>query len=140
MTHIITSLCLRDGGCIEVCPVECIVPGKPESEWPWMYIDPDTCIDCGACIPECPFEAIFTEDEVPEAYSAKGGEHLSSPTDAGVAGRATEHYEGHNNKGEAVVLEKTVTLQAGETVNLRGDIQPNYDFYKTGPGYSAVGK
>ena len=27
MTHIITSLCLRDRGCIEVCPVECIVPG-----------------------------------------------------------------------------------------------------------------
>ena len=30
MTHIITSLCLRDGACMEVCPVECIVPGKPE--------------------------------------------------------------------------------------------------------------
>jgi ferredoxin len=59
MTHIITSLCLRDGGCVEVCPVECIVPGKPDAEWPWYYIDPDTCIDCGACIPECPFEAIF---------------------------------------------------------------------------------
>ena len=29
MTHIITSLCLRDGGCVTVCPVECIVPGKP---------------------------------------------------------------------------------------------------------------
>ncbi|MBI3177439.1 MAG: 4Fe-4S binding protein, partial [Chloroflexi bacterium] len=27
MTHIITSLCLRDGGCVEVCPVECIIPG-----------------------------------------------------------------------------------------------------------------
>jgi hypothetical protein len=32
MTHIITSLCLRDAGCVEVCPVECIVPGKPEAE------------------------------------------------------------------------------------------------------------
>ena len=74
MTHIITSLCLRDGGCIEVCPVECIIPGKPESEWPWMYIDPDTCIDCGACIPECPYEAIFTEDETPIWLSEKPGE------------------------------------------------------------------
>ena len=27
MTHIITSLCVRDRGCIEVCPVECMVPG-----------------------------------------------------------------------------------------------------------------
>ena len=30
MTHIITSLCLRDGACVEVCPVECIIAGKPE--------------------------------------------------------------------------------------------------------------
>ena len=64
MTHIITSLCLRDGACVEVCPVECIIAGKPENEWPWYFIDPDTCIDCGACIPECPFEAIFVEEEV----------------------------------------------------------------------------
>jgi hypothetical protein len=27
MTHIITSLCLRFG-CVDVCPVECIVPGN----------------------------------------------------------------------------------------------------------------
>lgn len=137
MTHIITSLCLRDGGCIEVCPVECIVPGKPESEWPWMYIDPDTCIDCGACIPECPYEAIFTEDEVPSDYSAKGGERLSAPTDPNFIERAIEHYEGHDNKGQAVVLEETVVLEPGDIVDLRGDIQPNYDFFKSGPGYNA---
>ena len=65
MTHIITNICLRDGGCAEVCPVECIVPGKPEEEWPLYYIDPDTCIDCGACVPECPWEAIFPEEDVP---------------------------------------------------------------------------
>jgi ferredoxin len=140
MTHIITSLCLRDSGCIEVCPVECIVPGKPEGEWPWMYIDPDTCIDCGACIPECPYEAIFTEDETPADYTAKGGERLSKPGDANFAPRATEHYEGHDNKGTPVVLEETVLLAAGEVVNLREDIQPNYDFFKSGPGYSAIGK
>jgi ferredoxin len=140
MTHIITSLCLRDGGCIEVCPVECIVPGKPESEWPWMYIDPDTCIDCGACIPECPYEAIFTEDETPADFTAKGGERLSKPGDPNLAPRATEHYEGHDNKGAAVVLEQTVLLEPGEVVNLREDIQPNYDFFKGGPGYTAIGK
>ena len=59
MTHIITSLCLRDGACMEVCPVECIVPGKPEEEWPWYFIDPDTCIDCGACVPEFFFDFNF---------------------------------------------------------------------------------
>ena len=140
MTHIITSLCLRDGGCIEVCPVECIVPGKPESEWPWMYIDPDTCIDCGACIPECPYEAIFTEDETPANYQAKGGEKLSKPGDPKYAAKAHEHYEGHDNKGATIILDEVVTLEAGDVVDFRQDIPPNYDFYKAGPGYKAIGK
>jgi ferredoxin--NADP+ reductase len=48
--------------------VECIVPGQPEEEWPWYYIDPDTCIDCGACVPECPVEAILPEEDLPEEY------------------------------------------------------------------------
>ena len=107
MTHIITSLCLRDAGCVEVCPVECIVPGKPQEEWPWFYIDPDTCIDCGACIPECPFEAIFPEDEVPTSYTAKGGEYISLKGQKG-------HYEGTNHHGEAVVLDSVRQLAAGE--------------------------
>ena len=88
MTHIITQLCIRDGACVEVCPVECIVPGIPESEWPWYYIDPDTCIDCGACVPECPVDAIFPEEDVPEEYA--------------------------------------------------DDIQPNYDYFADGPGYSVL--
>ena len=137
MTHIITSLCLRDAACITVCPVECIVPGQPVSEWPWMYIDPDTCIDCGACIPECPYEAIFTEDETPADYAAKGGEKLNAPRDPTYRDRANEHYEGHDYQGQPIVLEHTLVLQPGEVVNLRDDISPNYDFFKAGPGYNA---
>lgn len=114
MTHIITSLCLRDGACIEVCPVECIVKGMPENEWPWMYIDPDTCIDCGACVPECPYEAIFPEDEVPEAYTMKAGQKRVP----------------HDTKAE-------VEAKGGEVVNLRDDIPFNPQFYKEGPGYKA---
>ena len=68
MTHIITSLCIRDRGCIEVCPVECMVPGQPVAEWPWIYIDPDTCIDCGACIPECHVQAIYAGDDGPAKW------------------------------------------------------------------------
>lgn len=135
MTYIITSLCLRDSGCVEVCPVECIVPGKPVEEWPWYYIDPDTCIDCGACVPECPFEAIFVEDEVPDQYEAKGGEQVSKPK--GTAGY-DEVYDGTNHHGEAVHLEGVRTLEAGETVDLTPDIQPNYDYFQSGPGYSAL--
>lgn len=133
MTHIITSLCLRDAGCVEVCPVECIVPGLPMSEWPWYYIDPDTCIDCGACIPECPYEAIFPEDEVPTSYTAKGSEYLSR---VGFSG----HYEGTNHHGEAVVLETVKQLSAGEVVDLTEDNQKNYDYFQKGPGYSALEK
>ena len=80
MTHTITELCIRDGACVEVCPVECIIPGLPEDEWPLYYIDPDTCIDCGACVPECPVEAIFPEEDVPEEYegdTAKNAEFFS---------------------------------------------------------------
>jgi len=135
MTHVITSLCLRDGGCATVCPVECIVPGKPESEWPLYYIDPDTCIDCGACVPECPFSAIFPEDEVPAAYRAKGGEKVAEPV--GTAGH-TEVYDGSDHHGNAVHLESTRTLAAGEVLNLRTSIETNADFYTKGPGYNAA--
>ena len=132
MTHIITSLCVRDGGCVEVCPVECIVPGNPQDKYPWYYIDPDACIDCGACIPECPYDAIFTEDEVPDAYEATGGEYVSMPV--GTAGYDTE-YTGTNHHGVEVKLSATKTLEAGETLDLTPDIKPNYDFFTDGSGY-----
>jgi ferredoxin len=135
MTHIITSLCLRDSSCIEVCPVECIIPGKPIDQWPLYYIDPDTCIDCGACVPECPWEAIFPEEEVPSSYEAKGDEHVSKP--AGTAGY-DEVYDGENARGEPVHLKHTRCLEAGEVVDLTEDIHFNYDYFSKGPGYSAL--
>lgn len=135
MTHIITSLCLRDGGCETVCPVECIVPGKPQENWPWFYIDPETCIDCGACVPECPYLAIFPEDEVPEAYKARGGERVSMPV--GTPG-FVEVFDGKSYDGEPVHIKSTRTLQAGEVINLRNDIPINGEYYSKGPGYNAL--
>jgi ferredoxin len=135
MTHIITSLCLRDSSCVDVCPVECIVPGKPVDEWPWFYIDPDTCIDCGACIPECPYEAIFTEEEVPPAYAAKGGEVQAMSS--GAAG-FDQPWDGENEHGDAVHLNFTRKLEAGQVVDLTPDIKPNYDYFSKGPGYKAL--
>ena len=134
MPHVITSLCLRDSGCATVCPVECIVPGKPVDEHPLFYIDPDTCIDCGACAPECPFSAIFPDSEVPAAYKAKGGERMSAPK--GTAG-FDEVFDGSNHNGEPVHVEATRTLKAGEVVDLTSDIARNADYFKSGPGYSA---
>ena len=123
MTHIITSLCLRDNGCSEVCPVECINPGTPVEQWPTYYIDPSTCIDCGACVPECPFKAIFPEDEVPWAYQTAGNEVINAP---GLTGR----YESMNHHQEKIVLDTTRPVNAGEILDLRPSIQSNYDFYK----------
>jgi len=136
MTHVITGLCLRDGGCATVCPVECIVPGKPTDQYPWYYIDAETCIDCGACVPECPYSAIFPEDEVPSAYKAKGSELLSMPK--GTEG-FSEIYDGKNQDGEPVHLEGTRKLSAGESVDLTTSIDVNSAFFKEGPGYKAVG-
>ena len=130
MTHIITSLCLRDSGCVDVCPVECIVPGEPKEEYPLYYIDPDTCIDCGACVPECPYSAIFPEDEVPAAYIAQGNEYLNRAGNEG-------HYEGENHNGEEVILDTVKQLNSGDEIDLTEDIQANYDYFNNGPGYSA---
>lgn len=123
MTHVITSLCLRDNGCEQVCPVECISPGESAEEWPTYYIDPHTCIDCGACVPECPFSAIFPEDEVPVSYRAVGGEYINQP---GLTG----HYESTNHYGEAVVLTTTRQLSTGEVVNLTGSIAENANYFR----------
>jgi len=123
MTHVITSLCLRDNGCIDVCPVECINPGEPADQWPTFYVDPQTCIDCGACVPECPYSAIFPADEVPSAFQAAGGELINLPGQAG-------HYEGANHYGEPVMLETIRALAAGEIVDLTPAIQENENYYR----------
>ena len=135
MTHIITSLCVREGSCVTVCPVECILPGKPQEKWPWFYIDPTTCIDCGACIPECPFHAIYPEDEVPETYLAQGGEVHSMPK--GTPGFA-ESFDGHDYDGNPIHIDYTRKLTPNEQVDLTQDIQPNYDYFQEGPGYNAL--
>ena len=80
MTYIVNDKCIKCKlmDCVEVCPVECIIPGKPEEEWPWYFIDPDTCIDCGLCVDECPVKAIFPEEDLPEEweeYVAKNAEY-----------------------------------------------------------------
>jgi len=113
MAHVITHLCLRDGACVDVCPVECIVSGKPEDQWNWFYIDPNTCIDCGACVPECPFEAIFPADEVPTAYEMKPGQKI------------------------AVFGGETFESAGGEVYDFTKSIEINASFFTSGPGYAA---
>jgi len=111
-----------------------MVLGKPEEEWPWLYIDPDTCIDCGACVPECPYEAIFPEEEVPFDYEAPAGVWITNtkallPDGQQFAGV----IDGHNVK----VL-NAKQLAGGEVLDLTEDIEFNYNFYSEGPGYDAL--
>ena len=134
MARVITSLCMREGGCASVCPVECITPGKPEDQYPWYYIDAETCIDCGACEAECPYHAIFPEDELPSAYTAKGGERLSMPK--GTAG-FPDAIDLKDHDGNPVHLEATRALSAGETIDLTPAIANNAEYFKSGPGYNA---
>ncbi len=70
MTYVITSPCVgvKDGSCVDVCPVDCIHPTSTEKGYDTvdqLYINPDECIDCGACEPACPVNAIFEESAVP---------------------------------------------------------------------------
>lgn len=135
MTHVITSLCIRDGGCVAICPVECIVPGNPQDDWPIYYIDPITCIDCGACIPACPVGAIFTKGDVPSTYSASGGEVLNGKAEDA---QFPDQFEGFDYEGLPVLLPHTRELKKGEIIDLTGDIDENQGFFENGPGYLAL--
>lgn len=135
MTHIVTQLCLRDTACVDVCPVECMVLGKPEEEWPWLYIDPDTCIDCGACVPECPYEAIFPEEEVPFDYEARPGQWIVNTKELLPDGVKLENAE---VDGHTVNCLNAKQLAGGEVLDFTEDIGPNYDFFSEGPGYDAL--
>jgi ferredoxin len=126
---------MHDGSCLEVCPVECIVPGKPVEEYPSYYIDPETCIDCGACAPECPYEAIYMEDEVPSAYEAYGDERMSMPV--GTEGY-DEEFESEDVNGVVWVLKATRVLDEGEVVDLTPAIQANEFYFTDGPGYDSL--
>ena len=68
MSHVILEKCLGEvyAACVDVCPVDCIHPGKYKDE-DFMIIDPEVCIDCGVCLPECPIGAIVGSiDEAPD--------------------------------------------------------------------------
>ncbi|MGE5333776.1 MAG: ferredoxin family protein [Nitrososphaerota archaeon] len=73
MTYVIAQPCVgvKDGSCVDVCPVDCIHPAEGESDYDQhdqLYINPDECIDCGACEPACPVTAIFEESALPAQW------------------------------------------------------------------------
>jgi ferredoxin len=65
MPYVITQPCIKDGSCVEVCPVACIhtTPDAPQ-----YYIDPEICIECEQCAVVCPVDAIFLDTDVPAQW------------------------------------------------------------------------
>ena len=66
MTHVIALPCvdLKDPGCVEECPVDCIYEGGRS-----LYIQPGECVGCGACESVCPVRAIYYEDDLPQEWA-----------------------------------------------------------------------
>jgi len=69
MTFVIAEPCidLKDAGCVEVCPVDCIATTDEDNMY---FINPVECIDCAACEPVCPVTAIFDEPDLPEQWNS----------------------------------------------------------------------
>ncbi len=68
MAFVITSACIKDELCVDVCPTDCIHPKKDEpafEEVQQLFVDPEECIDCGACVPVCTSDAIQDAQEIP---------------------------------------------------------------------------
>ena len=75
MAYVICEPCIgvKDTACVDVCPVDCIHPGKNEKGYEnvaQLYIHPDECIDCGACVDPCPVDAIYAEEDVPANWKS----------------------------------------------------------------------
>ena len=85
MTYVITQPCIgvKDGTCIDVCPMDCIhgpksleeiraIPmenRKDQLDRIQMFVNPGECIGCWACVTVCPVNAIFEDMEIPEEWS-----------------------------------------------------------------------
>jgi len=70
MAYVICEPCVgvKDRGCVNVCPVQCIYEGPKQGFPDMLFINPEECIDCHLCVAECPVQAIFPEDEVPDQW------------------------------------------------------------------------
>lgn len=67
MPYVIAEPCVgvKNGACVEVCPVECIHTTPDASQ---HYIDPEVCIECEQCVIVCPVDAVFLDSELPDEW------------------------------------------------------------------------
>lgn len=97
-SYVITDPCIdvKDGTCVEVCPVDCIETTDGDNRF---FIDPALCIACEQCVLVCPVDAIYLEHEVPEQWKA------SIETNAAFFLRAKEAAPSVSVEQAAVMLE-----------------------------------
>ena len=97
-SYVITDPCIdvKDGTCVEVCPVDCIETTPEDNQF---FIDPALCIACEQCVLVCPVDAIYLEHEVPEQWKA------SIETNAVFFLRAKEATPSVSAEQAAVMLE-----------------------------------
>ena len=74
MPYVIAEPCMgiKDTACVDVCPRDCIHPGKDEAGFaaaPQLHINPEECIDGGACLAVCPVSAIFPVEDLPKKWN-----------------------------------------------------------------------
>jgi ferredoxin len=68
MSYVIVGTCIKDGACVDVCPVDCIHPGPGEADHDaadMLFIDPAVCVRCNACAEICPVDAIMPAEDLP---------------------------------------------------------------------------
>lgn len=68
MAYVIVGTCINDAACVDVCPVDCILPRPNDpafAQADMLAIDPAVCIDCNACAEACPVNAIYPEAKLP---------------------------------------------------------------------------
>jgi len=101
VTYVIAQPCVdvKDKGCIEECPVDCIYEGNR-----MLYIQPDECVDCGACEPVCPVEAIYYEDDVPSQWSEFSKINTEFFVELGSPGGASKVGPTHTDHAEVAAI------------------------------------
>ncbi len=108
-TYVIAEPCIgvKNGICLEVCPVDCIHSTEEEDQY---YIDPAVCIACEQCALVCPVEAIFLDIEVPEPWQS-------------YAEKNANFYRRTKGEPMPVPIDKALTMiQSGHAKALELDI------------------
>lgn len=113
MAYVIAENCIdvKDGSCVDVCPVDCIYEGGR-----MFYIHPGECINCGLCLSICPVDAIFWDVELPpdqQRFKNIAEEFFGERvTGWGSPGGATAQYStGLDHPDVASVAAKLQTIQ-----------------------------